>query len=99
MIRTEMTRRLVSSRLIRRAKRVLWSSDDLVPELQSTLRALADVEIRYEAARERIEREAIPGSSKHRHLAELEACHRLEVKPYARKLERLQHEIRSLMLP
>jgi hypothetical protein len=99
MTQTEMTRRLVSHRLIRRAARVLWPSDDFLPELQSTLRALADVEIRYEAARERIEQEAIPDSAKRRRLAELEACHWLESEPHARKLERLQQGIRSLMSP
>jgi hypothetical protein len=45
--------------------------DDLLPDLQRTLAALADVELRYEAARERLERE--PPGIREPSLVEIEA--------------------------
>jgi hypothetical protein len=79
------------------AEPVRWSSDDLLLELQSTLRAVADVDLRYEIAHEGLEECSGSASAKHRRLVELETQHRLELEPYAHKLDQLQRRIRSLM--
>jgi hypothetical protein len=66
------------------AKPAPWSSDDdLLYELQSTLRAVADVELRYEIAREGLELSSGPASARQGRVVELEARHRLELEPYA----------------
>ena len=49
-------------RLVSLGAPVPWPSDDLLCELQSTLRAVADVEFRYEVAREGLELWSGPGS-------------------------------------
>jgi hypothetical protein len=79
------------------AEPIRWSSDDLLHDLQSTLRAVADVELRYEIAREGLEECSGSASAKHRRLVELETERRLELEPYTQKLDQLQRRIRSLM--
>lgn len=80
------------------AKPARFSSNDLLLELQSILGAVADVELRYEIAREGLELCASSTSAKHRRLVELETQHRLELEPYAQALAQLKRRIRSLML-
>jgi hypothetical protein len=70
-----------------------WYPDDLLPQLQKTLGALADVELRYEAARERLGHEAGRTSAE----VELEARYRREREPYVQRLEQLQRRIRLLV--
>ena len=55
---------------------VRFYSDDLLPNLQHTLAALADIETRYEIERDRLARWAGSGEVKDRLLAELEQCYR-----------------------
>ena len=80
------------------ARRMRWSSDDLLAEVQATLRALANVELRYEAAREQLERRAGPDIAKHGRFAELEARYRQEREPYLYRLDQLQQRIRRVAL-
>jgi hypothetical protein len=72
-------------------------SDDLLPDLQRTLAALADVELRYEASRERLERE--PPGIRDPFLVEIEARYRQECQPYIQRLEQLRERIRTLIMP
>jgi hypothetical protein len=71
--------------------------DDLLPDLQRTLAALADVELRYEAARERLEQE--PPGIREPFLVEIEARSRRERQAHVQRLEQLRERIRALMMP
>jgi hypothetical protein len=55
---------------------IRFYSDDLLPNLQHTLAALADIETRYEIERDHLARWAGSGEEKDRLLAELEQCYR-----------------------
>jgi hypothetical protein len=55
---------------------VPFYSDDLLPELQSTLAALADLEVHFEIARDSLEEWFGPEEDKQRRCAELEQAHR-----------------------
>jgi hypothetical protein len=76
---------------------IRWSPDDLLAELQLTLQAVANVELRYDLAREGLELSAGSASAKQCCLAELEALRQVELEPYARRLDALERRIRSLM--
>lgn len=71
--------------------------DDLLPDLQHTLAALADVELRYEAVRERLEHE--PPGIREPFLVEIEARYRRERQPYVQRLEQLRRRIRARIMP
>jgi hypothetical protein len=71
--------------------------DDLLPDLQQTLAALADVELRYEAVRERLEHE--PPGIREPFLVEIEARYRRERQPYVQRLEQLRRRIRAWIMP
>jgi hypothetical protein len=71
--------------------------DDLLPEVQRTLAALADVEVSYEEAREAFERE--PPSVRQPRLVEIKARYRRERQPYVERLEHLQERIRGWLMP
>jgi hypothetical protein len=60
---------------------IRFYSDDLLPNLQHTLAALADIETRYEIERDHLARWAGSGEVKDRLLAELEQL--LQGKPRA----------------
>ena len=64
--------------------------DDLLPALQSTLAALADVETRYEIARDGLEDWSGPDEVKQRLVAELEAGWQREREPVVLRLAQLQ---------
>ena len=64
--------------------------DDLLPALQSTLAALADIETRYEIARDGLEDWSGPGEVKQHLMAELEASWQRERKPVVLRLAQLQ---------
>jgi hypothetical protein len=51
-----------------------WYPNDLLAELQSTLATLADIEVRYEADRERLEEWAGPEAIKEKFAAQLESA-------------------------
>lgn len=71
--------------------------DALVPDLQRTLAALANVELRYEAARERLGHE--PPGIREPFLIEIEARYRRELQPYVLRLEQLRGRIRAWIMP
>src|SRR3954454_10393186 len=70
--------------------RVPIYSDDLLPDLQRTLAALADIETRYEIERDHLESWSGPVEVKRHLLAELEQCHRANRERLALCLERLR---------
>jgi hypothetical protein len=70
--------------------------DDLLPDLQRTLATLADVEMRYEAARERLEHQ--PSAVRQPFLVDVEAEYQRERQPCVQRLERLQERIRVWIL-
>jgi hypothetical protein len=69
--------------------------DDLLPALQSTLAALADVETRYEIARDGLEDWSGPDEVKQRLIAELEAGWQRERDPVVLRLAELQRHMRA----
>src|SRR3712207_3629547 len=64
--------------------------DDLLPALQSTLAALADVETRYEIARDGLEDWSGPDEVKQHLVAEFEAGWQREREPVVLRLAQLQ---------
>ena len=64
--------------------------DDLLPNLQHTLAALADIETRYEIERDHLARWAGSGEVKDRVLAELEQCYRANQERLVARLEGLR---------
>jgi hypothetical protein len=79
-----------------------WSAgypDDLLPQIQHALAALADIEVRHELDREYLEAWAGPEAIKTRLTAQLESRFQREREPCVRRLEQLQQQIRLLILP
>ena len=70
--------------------------DDLLPEIQSMLKALADVEVRYERERDRLNRSPEPAAVKKRLLARLRDRRRQEREPYIERLSILQRRMRAI---
>ncbi len=70
---------------------------DLLSDLQRTLADLADVELRYEAVRERLEHE--PPGIREPCLVEIEARYRRERQPHVQRLEQLRERIRARIMP
>lgn len=71
---------------------------DLTPEIRRTLAALADVEMRYEAERERLDHWTGPTPLKIRLLARLEARRQGDRLPLVQRLADLQREMTSALL-
>jgi hypothetical protein len=88
-----MPRRLVTQRAGARSVQSVWYPEDLLPQLQHTLAALADVECRYEAVREELEASPKPKAAKNRLLAELDEQRQHEKEPLHRKLAELHFRI------
>jgi hypothetical protein len=65
--------------------------DDLLPELQTMLAALADLEVRYEKDREQLTAWEGPKAAKGRFAAQLEQRHQRDREPYVQRLSDLQH--------
>ena len=70
--------------------------EELLPELQSMLKALADVEVRYEQDRKRLRRSAEPKQVKERLLCDLEKRRRQVREPYLKRLAELIQRIRAV---
>jgi hypothetical protein len=68
-----------------------WYSADLLPQLQSTLAALADVELRYHSDQEQLQGWAGPEAVKTRFAAQLAERYQRERTSYDQKLTELQH--------
>src|SRR3954447_8826746 len=60
--------------------------EDLLPALQDSLAALADLEVRFEIARDRLEEWSGPEEEMQRHRAELEQLHQQAREPLLRHL-------------
>jgi hypothetical protein len=71
--------------------------DDLLPELQIMLAALADLEIRYEKDREQLTAWEGPKAAKGWFAAQLENRHQREREPYVQRLSDLQHRTITIM--
>ncbi len=73
-----------------------WYPDDLVSELQSTLAALADLEVQYEVVRERLEAWAGPEGIK-KFAAQLEEHYHRKREGYVQRLTDLHCWIIKIM--
>lgn len=71
--------------------------DDLLPEIQGMLKALADVEVRYERERAHINRSSQPEEVKKRLLSRLRDRRRQEREPYLKRLSVLERQMRTFM--
>jgi hypothetical protein len=76
---------------------VPFYSDDLFPDLQRTLAILADLETRYEIARDRLERWSGPTEVKDRLLADVEQRYRAKREPLMTCLEGVRLNRRGLV--
>lgn len=72
-------------------------ADDLLPDLQGTLAILADLETRYESARDHLERWSGPREVKDRLLADVEQRYRAKREPLMTCLERVRLNRRGLV--
>ena len=72
--------------------------EDLLPELQRVLAALADVDLRYETERDHLEDWSGPEEVKQRLLAELEQKHRATREPYGMWVAELERQLAALPL-
>jgi hypothetical protein len=79
-------------------RRIGCSTDDLFDETRATLAALADIECRYEAKCERLERSPGAESLKRDLRAEWEACRTRERAPLERRLVDLEEKVRRSVL-
>jgi hypothetical protein len=64
---------------------------DLLPQLQSTLAALADIELRYHSDQEQLREWAGPEAIKTRFAAQLAERYQRERTPFVQRLAELQH--------
>jgi len=71
--------------------------DDLLPELQTTLAALADLEVRYEKDQEQLTAWAGPNALKERFAAQLEEHHQRERMFCVQRLNDLHHRTMRIM--
>jgi hypothetical protein len=67
-----------------------WYPADLLPQLQSTLAALADIELRYQSDQEQLQGWAGPEAIKMRFAAHLAERYQRDRTPYVQKLTELQ---------
>jgi hypothetical protein len=68
-----------------------WYFADLLPQLQSTLAALADIEARYQSDQEQLQRWADSEAIQMRFAAQLAQRYQRERNLYVQKLSELQH--------
>jgi hypothetical protein len=67
-----------------------WYPADLLPQLQSTLAALANIKLRYQSDQEQLQGWAGPEAIKTRFAAQLAERYQRERTPYVRRLTELQ---------
>jgi hypothetical protein len=85
MPRTSVVRQASAS-----ARQCPWYPADLLPQLQSTLAALADIEARYQCDQEQLQGWAGPEAIKMRFAAQLAERYQRERNPYVQRLTELQ---------
>jgi hypothetical protein len=74
-----------------------WYPDDLIFELQTTLAALADVEVLYEIDRERLGAWDGPSAIKKKFAAQLEERHQRDREPHVQRLADLHCSMIRIM--
>jgi hypothetical protein len=67
-----------------------WYLADLLPQLQSTLAALADIEVRYQSDQEQLQAWGGPEAIKTRFARQLTERYQRERSPYVQRLTELQ---------
>jgi len=75
-----------------------WYPADLLPQLQSALATLADIDVRYHSDHEQLQAWAGPEAIKARFAAQLAERYQREREPYARNLTALQQLMGRLAL-
>jgi hypothetical protein len=70
--------------------------EQLLPELQCMLKALADVEVRFERDRKRLRRSAEADETKKRLLRDLEERRRRDREPFLKRIAELQRKMRAI---
>jgi hypothetical protein len=91
-----MASALVPSETLIHAPPAPYYPDDLLPEIQTMLKALADLEIRYERERARLNSSPEPDEVKKRLLVRLRDRRRRERKPYVERLSVLERRMRAI---
>lgn len=86
MPRTSVVRQASAS-----AMQCPWYPTDLLPQIQSALAALADIDVRYHSDQEQLQGWAGPEAIKTRFATQLAERHQRERNPYVQKLSELQH--------
>jgi hypothetical protein len=76
----------------------LVSHESLLAEMQQTLAALADIERRFEADRERLRRWTEASIVTQDLWAERERNYQREREPHIRKLQRLEHRMKAHLI-
>jgi hypothetical protein len=77
--------------------RAVTYPDDLLPELQTTLAAMADLEVRYEKDQEQLTAWKGPNAIKERFTAQLEEHHQRERMLCVQRLNELNHRTMRIM--
>jgi hypothetical protein len=67
-----------------------WYPADLLPQIQSTLAALADIEVRYQSDQEQLQAWVGPEAIKTRFARQLTERYQRERSPYVQRLTELQ---------
>jgi hypothetical protein len=70
---------------------------DLLPQIQSALAALADIDVRYHSDREQLQAWVGPEAIKKRFAAQLEERHQRGRQPYVQRLADLHHRTMTIM--
>jgi hypothetical protein len=73
-----------------------WYPDDLLPQLQETLAALADIEFRHEIDQERLDAFTGPEEAKRRLLEQLEERRQQERGPLVQRLAELHQRMMNV---
>ena len=93
-----MRRAFVTNEVLAHAPPVPTYPEDLLPELQRVLAALADLDARYETEREYLDEWSGPEQVRQRLLAELEQKHKATRQPYAMRVAELERQLAALPL-
>ena len=93
-----MPRTFVTPEILAHTPPVPIYPEDLLPELQRVLAALADLDVRYGTERDHLEGWSGPEEMKQRLLAELEQKHKATREPYAMRVAELERQLTALPL-
>jgi len=92
-----MTRSSTAPRPLAPSTQASWHPDDLLAELQSTLAALADIEVQYATDREQLEAWDGPDAIKTKFATQLEERRQRDRKPYVERLADLHCSMIRIM--